>query len=250
MQNKSPNTPDLIVISSITGSDRTKVLKQTAALPKSAPSKESPDYSDFIAELKKSPANVVSTILKFLQSRASWNINSSANYQAYVNQFDGAPFIERVVSGASDNNTKQNDSVETLITDILATAMVPNNKRSAISECAELFELFKGDFQNSPKKLHFITQNLDQSDGALSLTLTNYTADVSYIPGKKKLFSDREKPPTYESASTVASVVIVIKNEDFFAENIEMFLGFGFTRLDDWIENASTFDLSSLSAND
>jgi len=240
MNTPSKSKMGLIVVSSLTGSDRKVVLQQTAELPEVTPEKGSAQYETFLARMKKSPANFVSTIMRGLQEKDKWEIATDNNYQDYVNNFNGAPFVIGMGGGTGSSSGFERSTVEDTISNILTTAGVPDRKINDLIEGLKLDDFLGGDFQDDPKTLSFITQNLAQNDGKLTLTFTTYNCTVQYTPGKPKRFSDKKRPPTYSVEGQIASSDLVLEGKAYFAEKGEQFLGFGLTRVTDWVEAAST----------
>jgi hypothetical protein len=227
------------VVSSLTGTDRDEVLDQTQKLPPPVPSKGSPAYQSFLTDFMNSPANVISSIAEFLRNRAGWDIASTDNYQAYLNLFNDAPFLSGTGSGITAVSQRAN-SVRSLLSEILSSAVVPKIKQSKIVDDFGLDNWLKEGFEDDPKSLTIITQNLQSSDGQLILIDSKSELTISYFPPERGGLFDRDHSPTYKLEGQVATVTLTASTPSYFKDNGEQFLALGLTNVTDWIKSTST----------
>ncbi|WP_255038869.1 hypothetical protein [Lacihabitans soyangensis] len=229
------------VLTCLTGTDRENIMAQASNLQAPVPSKGTVEYSTFLANFQASPANVLSTLAQFLQNRVNWAISSDLNFQTYLNQFNGAPFIVGVSSGPIQGK----DSVHTivdLINTCFVTAGVPVANRTEIAEQLQLEDLLAGDFEGSPITLSFIVQNMQSSDGNLGLVWKKTTLSVSYYPPEKNGIFDKKvkQLPTYTVVEQGTTISLTAQSASYFKANSEQFLGLGFTNVIDWMANNTT----------
>lgn len=223
----------LLVITSLTGTDQQMVLNQTKGLQPPVPSKGSPNYQVFLKNFLHSPANNISTIANFLREQAKWEINSVENYQNYLNLFNNAPFL--VGYSSSNREIKKNyNSVCSLLSGIYAIANVPTQKQD--NEYG-LKKFLHGDFENAPKNLTIITQNLQATEGQLILSFTKSNFIISYFPPQGINIS---RKPTYKISVDVDITTCTVAGPLYFEQNGEQFLGLGFINVTDWITETST----------
>lgn len=229
---------EFLVITSLTGTDREEVLQRTQGLQPPVPPKGSPDYQTFLQNFIHSPANVISTVSTFLQNRVGWEITSDKNFQDYLNSFNGAPFIAGVGSG-TNNVSSTFSNIPDLLLEIYVNANIPKFKRATLEEAYGLQEWFEGDFENTPKSLTIITQNLEANDGNLKLIITKCSFTVSYFPPEKKGFRIHDQP-SYNIVGSCFIVTMTVRTPSFFVQNGAQFLAFGFVNVTTWIKENST----------
>lgn len=231
------SNPDskFLVITSLIGTDKPIVLEQTKELQPPVPPQGNPEYQTFIHNFVHSPANVMSTIASFLQRRAEWDITSPNNFQNYLNSYNGAPFITGYSSGISDSKTEYN-SVSSLLSGVYLIANVPTSRQN---DEYGLKEWLDGDFEDTPKTLHIITQNLQATGGNLLLLFTQSNFTISYFPPRNTSTINRLNP-TYKLSGNITIATVTIRGAYYFEDNGAQFLPLGFVNVTDWIKKAST----------
>lgn len=229
------------VLTCLTGTDRQLILSQANKLQAPVPAKGTEAYAVFLTNFQNSPGNVLSTIAMFLQTRANWTINSDVNFQGYLNSFNNAPFNSGVTSGPFQGSESVH-SITELINTCFTSAGVPLTNRLDIAEQLGLEDLFAGDFEDAPITLSFIVQNMQSSDGNLSLIWKNTTLSISYFPPEKKgIFNNKPKElPTYTVSEKGTIITVQAQTPGYFKSNSEQFLGLGFTNVVDWMKNNTT----------
>lgn len=226
----------LIVVSSLTGTDKALILNQASRLEKPVPSKSSSEYPLFVERFSNSPANVVTTIVKFLQNKANWNINSLDNYQSYLNLFNGAPFVSGYASGVDPLSITVQGALGAL-TELLSMASVPLGQQTSTIEKFDLEKWLPKDSE-SPKNLSLITQTLTSSDGLLSLTFVNFSGSFKMMrPGLKIRKPHRR---SYQIEGKKSVVTLNIRGAQYFQANSEAYLNLGLTNVIDWESSTST----------
>ncbi len=239
MANNSQNQK-VLVLTCLTGTDSDKVLAQTQLLQPPVPAKGSADYQTFITRFAASPANIIASVGQFIRQQSGWNIQTGANFQAYLNTFENAPFLTGTGGGTGQVSVNVHD-IDSLISNIMDTAGVPTAYRQAVSEQLDLANWFAGDFENSPKGLQLIIQNMVAANGQVSLSWLNTSFSITYFPPEKKgILNKKPTDPTYKLTGSAMHATANTQPASWFAANAEQLLSLGFTNVTDWINNNST----------
>lgn len=228
------NDSKLIVIASLTGSDKENILEQTKELQPPVPTKGSPAYATFLNDFINSPANVTSTICEFLKEKSHWEVDSETNFQTYINTFDGAPFIASYGSGTM-NVSDTFYSIDATINELMVVAKIPPLKTQEIINKEDLKSWLTGDFQNTPKEIVFLIQNLSGSDNQLQLQFVTATLKIEYTPEKHGIHLG-PKGPSYKITGSQIVANAQLMDSSYFKSNGAQYLSLGFTNVTDWIE--------------
>ncbi|PHI18676.1 hypothetical protein CEQ90_16570 [Lewinellaceae bacterium SD302] len=177
-------SPQVITLTRLTGSDQEAILKATKKLPDDAPAEGSSGYQEFVSQLKASPANVLSSLCSDLATRAGWDIETNANYQAFVNQFNGTPFTAS--TGGSPGQLEETlnvDEAANLADDILNAAHFPKEDRESVLASTDLIAAFPEEGRDEDLELILVSQIIDASDDQLTIIFTKLEVTISYKKG-------------------------------------------------------------------